>query len=1377
LLFVLVSLGAGPSAAAFATPPPLLRILEEKNSVAEPATELRSVPVAVDAARLLTDAPFTLGLLDGREYTAEREGLEVRTPDDWSWQGTLWLDGTKVGRALLTVVEGHVSGLFYGADGVFTVAPVPGGHRLVEVDPGAEACQLLTPRLEEPFPRTFPGEMPAPTVPLAPEKMTATVDVAVLYTQRSRSSVGGAGAIRALIQNAADATNDAFNRSGVDARVRIVHMEETAHGESTREMAEDLVWLSTDRGVANLRRTHRADLVALIVDQIVDGTGGIAWGMFRPATIGQDAAALGFSVTARGLAVGNLTFAHELGHNLGLHHDPAHAPPPGAIFAPFAYGHFTGSFRTIMATNASCRSCQRQGNYSNPGVAFPNGEATGVPNQRDNHRVLNRTAAVVSRHGTAAGELGFGMGAVTVDEGAGVAQIPVFRFAGSIGPVSVEFSTADGSAVAGSDYLPVSGTLEWDNGEAITFSPNGERLFFVGKVIEIPLVDDLFLEEDETLTVTLSNPGGGAGLRQGTIEITLANDDDVPPPDTLEFTDASLRVPEGDTVELTVTRSGSGFGAVTVEIGTAEGTADGDDHTAAEATLRWEEGEVGSKPFSVATGADLRVEGEETFTVALSNPTGNAVLGSGRFAVVTVEDDDAPPAGGVVEFAAPRIFAAEAGNSASLSVVRNLTAGPLGTLSVDFTVRPGGTAGAEDHGLTAGTVTFGEDDVAAEIVVPLVDDGLVEGNETFVVELVEGSLPAGVALGSVVRSTVTLLDDDGPGVALPPALVACDEARLEGLLERLAVEGNGAKAVALNLTFTASGDFAGLAYTGNGPRTPEAHLAFSTNPEESPLLRNPARTPLTSVSLSRYQPSSDIVAVGDPNGLTVRLNPTLELGTPDPATLLVLDNRESPAGSPTDSKPGRGFAPLAAPCHTLFTAEDQHLFRILTKIARGTHTADGTQIAVFRGEAPNSYRLNVYPGGDLEQRLAVLLQVESFAGNGALLQASLRILPPCIGGATTNCTTSTTAAGLQLVTPAFEAFWQETGEGVFLQEGAGRETAAVDLGALLAESSWRRPLGEVQAPAAAQSVPPFKTALTAAEVACDQRRLTGLLERATTADFGPGRNVSLSFTGSGDFAGLVHTPAPGPAPSPTLLPEALLAFSTNPEETTFLRNPARPQLFGISVSRNPLSSDLVTPGNGPALGLTLNPTLDLETPDPENLLVLNNFGDATAAATSAKPGRGLAELVVPCHGKLSVEDVHLLRVLTRTVRGETAGAAEHRIALFRDGAEDSYRIDVLPFDGEGATLGRLAARLDVTYEGGALAGGTLTLLPPCTTPEATHCTAVGQRTEVYLVQPTTGRPLPQGPRVWSDGAGDIQETAPVDWDALLAGSSWAMPVP
>ncbi|MDM8557326.1 LamG-like jellyroll fold domain-containing protein [Candidatus Parabeggiatoa sp. HSG14] len=112
------------------------------------------------------------------------------------------------------------------------------------------------------------------------------------------------------------------------------------------------------------------------------------------------------------------------------------------------------------------------------------------------------------------GELQFTATTVSLEENTGTATILVERVKGSDTEVTVNYTTVDGSATAGSDYSSTSGTLTW--------MAKDER----PKAINLSITDDQDYEENETFTIILSNPTGGAilgSLAQTTLSIA-AND-------------------------------------------------------------------------------------------------------------------------------------------------------------------------------------------------------------------------------------------------------------------------------------------------------------------------------------------------------------------------------------------------------------------------------------------------------------------------------------------------------------------------------------------------------------------------------------------------------------------------------------------------------------------------------------------------------------------------------------------------------------------------------------------------------------------------------------------------------------------------------------
>ena len=118
------------------------------------------------------------------------------------------------------------------------------------------------------------------------------------------------------------------------------------------------------------------------------------------------------------------------------------------------------------------------------------------------------------------GVLQFSSTAYTGNENT-VVTITVTRTAGSFGSVSVDYTTSNGSATAGTcgsggDYVTASGTLTWADGDTTS------------KTFTVTLCPDGVVDPSETVNLTLSNPGGGAGI--GANNPAVLTIGDVPPP-------------------------------------------------------------------------------------------------------------------------------------------------------------------------------------------------------------------------------------------------------------------------------------------------------------------------------------------------------------------------------------------------------------------------------------------------------------------------------------------------------------------------------------------------------------------------------------------------------------------------------------------------------------------------------------------------------------------------------------------------------------------------------------------------------------------------------------------------------------------------------
>jgi hypothetical protein len=98
------------------------------------------------------------------------------------------------------------------------------------------------------------------------------------------------------------------------------------------------------------------------------------------------------------------------------------------------------------------------------------------------------------------GQIALAASSVSVSQSAASVQFNVSRSGGSTGSVSVNYATADGTAVAGTNYQSVSGILTWSNGDS------------ANKSISVPIIEVGAYNGTKKFTVALSAPTGNASL-------------------------------------------------------------------------------------------------------------------------------------------------------------------------------------------------------------------------------------------------------------------------------------------------------------------------------------------------------------------------------------------------------------------------------------------------------------------------------------------------------------------------------------------------------------------------------------------------------------------------------------------------------------------------------------------------------------------------------------------------------------------------------------------------------------------------------------------------------------------------------------------------
>lgn len=321
--------------------------------------------------------------------------------------------------------------------------------------------------------------------------------------------------------------------------------------------------------------------------------------------------------------------------------------------------------------------------------------------------------------------------------------------------------------------------------------------------------------------------------------------------------------------------------------------------------------------------------------------------------------------------------------------------------------------------------------------------------------------------------------------------------------------------------------------------------------------------------------------------------------------------------------------------------------------------------------------------------------------------------------------------------------------------------------------------------------------ITAQQVDCSADQLRELLHRSALL-FGPfhlDRTATLLWTYGppGGFEGLAAI-EPYDEDGQEVAGENQLAFSAMPNPVKLLRNPARPQLDSLVVTRDPLNSDLSRFEQSHAAALVVDPTLEpLKNEDPNSLIVIDNLQlDDDGVASAAKPGRGLSSLLTPCGAAFTQTDLHIFGVLSRVVRGlaydgsrsdRESGLVSKLASIYRGaeaeplaggGVRASYRIDLLP-TGAAAT-GRIALemKIDVGADG-TLGNAILRVLPACTAEGQRHCTSAKTEAVIGVIHPGFGDQkwnLAQSPTVcWGQGS-DCRSEVSFSFQDVLEGTTW-----
>jgi glucose/arabinose dehydrogenase len=230
------------------------------------------------------------------------------------------------------------------------------------------------------------------------------------------------------------------------------------------------------------------------------------------------------------------------------------------------------------------------------------------------------------------GQLSLGQKTITVGEGSSSLSFNIIRTGGSYGTVAVDYATNSGEALDGVDYLGISGTATFLDGE-------------VSKTLTVPIVNDTGVEGTETFFIDIGNAVGALAGTPRTAIISITDNDTVSTPSgSVAFKNSTYTVSEsGGRAAITLTRTNSSKAGSVAYTLTSDSAKAGLDFSGVTGVVNFAVNEL-SKTFSIPVANDPLAERTEKLNMTLSNPVG-MTLGTRKTATLAITDNDPLPTG------------------------------------------------------------------------------------------------------------------------------------------------------------------------------------------------------------------------------------------------------------------------------------------------------------------------------------------------------------------------------------------------------------------------------------------------------------------------------------------------------------------------------------------------------------------------------------------------------------------------------------------------------------------------------------------------------------------------------------------------------------
>lgn len=307
-------------------------------------------------------------------------------------------------------------------------------------------------------------------------------------------------------------------------------------------------------------------------------------------------------------------------------------------------------------------------------------------------------------------------------------------------PVTVNWASADNTAISGSDYQPASGSLTFAAGQTT-------------KTVSVFVNGDITTEPNESFFVNLFNPGN-ASISDAQGQGNITNDDANP---TITINDPSVvegNAGNGPNMNFVITLSNPTSITLSVPFSLADGSANvGSDYQTNGGSFTVFPGAL-TATVSIGINGDTTVEPDETFFMNLGATAGATIADSQGVGTIINDDGLATPGISINDVTVTE------GNAGTVNAnfTVSLTASSLSTITVNFaTADNSATLANNDYVTKSGVVTFTPGQTSQGVTVVVNGDTAFEPNETFFVNLTapaNGSIIKAQGIGTIINDDV-----------------------------------------------------------------------------------------------------------------------------------------------------------------------------------------------------------------------------------------------------------------------------------------------------------------------------------------------------------------------------------------------------------------------------------------------------------------------------------------------------------------------------------------------------------------------------------------------------------------------------------------------